>query len=111
MPYVLFLLICVIWSGSFLLMKKAALVFSPISIGAWRVTGGVAVLATGIAFLAAALHHPGRAGARIYGGLISLLSLTGAVVDVLVEVFQELLVRDGLISPEVDRLDVVPALP
>lgn len=45
MPYVLFLLICAIWSGSFLLMKKAALVFSPISIGAWRVTGGVAVLA------------------------------------------------------------------
>ena len=45
MPYVLFLLICAIWSGSFLMMKKAALVFSPISIGAWRVTGGVAVLA------------------------------------------------------------------
>ncbi|MFM9963022.1 MAG: DMT family transporter [Planctomycetaceae bacterium] len=45
MPYVLFVLICVIWSGSFLLMKKAALVFSPIDIGAWRVTGGVAVLA------------------------------------------------------------------
>jgi drug/metabolite transporter (DMT)-like permease len=44
MPYVLFLLICAIWSGSFLLMKKAALVFSPISIGAWRVTGGAAVL-------------------------------------------------------------------
>lgn len=44
MPYVLFLLICVIWGGSFLMMKKAALVFSPISIGAWRVVGGAAVL-------------------------------------------------------------------
>lgn len=44
MPYVLFLLICVIWSGSFLMMKKAALVFSPISVGAWRVVGGAAVL-------------------------------------------------------------------
>ncbi len=44
MPYVLFLLICVIWSGSFLMMKKAALVFSPISVGAWRVAGGAAVL-------------------------------------------------------------------
>jgi drug/metabolite transporter (DMT)-like permease len=44
MPYVLFVLICVIWSGSFLLMKKAALVFSPISIGAWRVSGGAAAL-------------------------------------------------------------------
>ena len=44
MPYVLFLLICVIWGGSFLMMKKAALVFSPISVGAWRVAGGAAVL-------------------------------------------------------------------
>ena len=45
MPYALFVLICVIWGGSFLLMKKAALVFSPISVGAWRVAGGAAVLA------------------------------------------------------------------
>ena len=44
MPYLLFLLICVIWGGSFLMMKKAAIVFSPISIGAWRVVGGAAVL-------------------------------------------------------------------
>lgn len=44
MHYVLFLLICVIWGGSFLMMKKAALVFSPISVGAWRVAGGAAVL-------------------------------------------------------------------
>lgn len=40
----------------------------------------VAVFATGIAFLAAALHHPGRIGARIYGGLIAMLALTGAGV-------------------------------
>lgn len=44
MAYVLFLMICSIWSGSFLLMKKASLVFSPISVGAWRVAGGAAVL-------------------------------------------------------------------
>jgi len=44
MPYLLFLLICVIWGGSFLMMKKASLVFSPISVGAWRVAGGAAVL-------------------------------------------------------------------
>lgn len=44
MAYALFLAICVIWGGSFLLMKKAALVFSPISVGAWRVAGGAAVL-------------------------------------------------------------------
>ncbi len=45
MPYVLFLAICTIWGGSFLLMKKATLVFSPVSVGAWRVAGGTAVLA------------------------------------------------------------------
>ena len=44
MPYLLFLMICAIWGGSFLMMKKAAIVFSPISIGAWRVVGGAAVL-------------------------------------------------------------------
>lgn len=40
----------------------------------------VAVVATGIAFLAAALHHPGRIGARIYGTLIGALSLTGVII-------------------------------
>lgn len=44
MASVLFLLICLIWGGSFLLMKKATLVFSPVSVGAWRVAGGAAVL-------------------------------------------------------------------
>lgn len=45
MAYLLFTLICIIWGGSFLLMKKAAIAFSFVSIGAWRVTGGAAVLA------------------------------------------------------------------
>lgn len=40
----------------------------------------VAVFATGIAFLAAAVHHPGAIGGRIYGALIAALSLTGAGV-------------------------------
>lgn len=40
----------------------------------------VAVFATGIAFLAAALHHPGRIGAWVYGALTALLSLAGAAV-------------------------------
>ena len=40
----------------------------------------VAVVATGIAFLAAAIHHPGRLGGRIYGGVIAALSLTGLAV-------------------------------
>jgi len=40
----------------------------------------VAVFATGIAFLVAALHHPGRIGAFVYGGLISVIALTGTAV-------------------------------
>ena len=40
----------------------------------------VAVFVTGIAFLAAAVHHPGRIGGRIYGVLIAALSLVGAGV-------------------------------
>ncbi|MBI2315976.1 MAG: disulfide bond formation protein B [Betaproteobacteria bacterium] len=40
----------------------------------------VAVFATGVAFLAAALHHPGRVGARVYGALTALLALAGAAV-------------------------------
>ncbi len=40
----------------------------------------VAVFAAGIGFLAAAIHHPGRIGARIYGVIIALISLVGAGV-------------------------------
>ncbi len=38
----------------------------------------VAVAATGVVFLAAALHHPARIGAWIYGGLTALGSPAGA---------------------------------
>ena len=44
MPYVLFLLISLIWSTSFILMKKATLGFTPLSIGAWRCIWGALVL-------------------------------------------------------------------
>ena len=40
----------------------------------------VAVIATGIAFLAAAIHHPGRVGGHVYGGLIAIFSLAGLSV-------------------------------
>ena len=40
----------------------------------------LAVMATGIAFLAAAIHHPGRIGAHLYGALIAVLSLAGLAV-------------------------------
>ncbi|OGA45903.1 MAG: hypothetical protein A3G25_02085 [Betaproteobacteria bacterium RIFCSPLOWO2_12_FULL_63_13] len=40
----------------------------------------VAMAATGIAFLVATLHHPGRIGAWIYAGLISAVTLIGAGV-------------------------------
>ncbi len=45
MPYLLFSLLCLIWGSSFILMKKATLVFSPLDVGAGRVLGGAAVLA------------------------------------------------------------------
>src|SRR5262249_14523436 len=37
----------------------------------------VAVIATGVVFLAAALHGPGMRGARYYGALIVLTTLVG----------------------------------
>ena len=45
MPYLLFLLVCFIWGSSFILMKKAGLVFGTFGVGAGRVAGGAAVLA------------------------------------------------------------------
>lgn len=44
-PYLYFIIICAIWGGSFILMKKASLAFGPISIGAGRVLGGALALA------------------------------------------------------------------
>jgi drug/metabolite transporter (DMT)-like permease len=45
MPYLWFALICTVWGGSFILMKKAVLVFSPVAVGMGRALGGAAVLA------------------------------------------------------------------
>ena len=42
----------------------------------------IMLLATGIAFLVAAVHHPaGRIGARVYAGLIVPCALTGAAIS------------------------------
>src|SRR5260221_6153949 len=45
MPYFWFVFISLVWGGSFILMKKGAVAFSPTAVGAWRVIGGAAVLA------------------------------------------------------------------
>ena len=45
MPHLIFILICFIWGSSFILMKKASLVFGPVGIGGLRVLGGAAFLA------------------------------------------------------------------
>ena len=37
----------------------------------------ISVIALGVIFLLAALHNPGATGRRIYGGLLTLASLTG----------------------------------
>ena len=44
MAYVWFTFICLMWGSSFILMKKAALFFSPVEIAAWRVIGGAITL-------------------------------------------------------------------
>lgn len=44
MPYIWFLFLCAIWGSSFILMKKATIAFSPVSVGAWRVFGGAVVV-------------------------------------------------------------------
>jgi disulfide bond formation protein DsbB len=40
----------------------------------------IAVIVVGVLFLGAALHHPARAGARVYGVLISLAALGGIAI-------------------------------
>lgn len=42
----------------------------------------VALMALGVVFLLAALHDPGRLGARVYGGLAILASLAGSGVAI-----------------------------
>ncbi|MEM1028682.1 MAG: DMT family transporter, partial [Planctomycetota bacterium] len=44
MVYAWFVLVCLIWGSSFILMKKASVVFGPLTIGAGRVLGGAIVL-------------------------------------------------------------------
>jgi protein dithiol:quinone oxidoreductase len=41
----------------------------------------VCVVALGVVFLAAALHNPGRSGARLYGVAIGLVALVGVAVS------------------------------
>jgi drug/metabolite transporter (DMT)-like permease len=45
MPYLSFAFVCIVWGSSFILMKKGAVWFSPVSIGAWRLIAGAIVLA------------------------------------------------------------------
>lgn len=56
MAHLWFILICLIWGSSFILMKYAGQVFGPLSIGGWRVVGGAAFL--GVVWLA--LTRAGR---------------------------------------------------
>lgn len=44
MPYLQFAFVCLVWSVSFLLMKKAATSFTPVEIGWWRVAAGTGTL-------------------------------------------------------------------
>lgn len=42
----------------------------------------VAVITVGIVFLLAALHHPGRSGAKAYGALLLMSAAAGALIAV-----------------------------
>lgn len=44
MAYIWFVVICLTWGGSFILMKKATLALSPVEIAAWRVISGAVAL-------------------------------------------------------------------
>lgn len=59
MAYALFTVVCLLWGGSFLLMKLATPVFGPLTIGAGRLVGGAAVLG----LLVACRRRAGRAKA------------------------------------------------
>jgi drug/metabolite transporter (DMT)-like permease len=43
-PHLLFIVICVVWGGSFMLMKQALHVVGPIGVGGWRVLLGAVAL-------------------------------------------------------------------
>jgi drug/metabolite transporter (DMT)-like permease len=44
MAYLMFLVVCITWGGSFILMKKSVLLLGPISVAAFRIYGGAIVL-------------------------------------------------------------------
>lgn len=60
MHYLLFLAISLVWGSSFILMKKAALSYGAISIGALRLLGGLAILVVIMRFAGAAWRPRGR---------------------------------------------------
>ncbi|MDZ4819966.1 MAG: DMT family transporter [Planctomycetota bacterium] len=66
MPYLIFAVVCAIWGASFILMKKAGLVFNSIDIGVWRVVGGAAVLV----LIAVATGRRWRVERRYLGWLV-----------------------------------------
>lgn len=72
MPYVWFLVICVIWGGSFILMKRAAVCLSPIGVGAGRVLLGAVVMA----LVWRTLREPSRYRRQDWGALL-IVVITG----------------------------------
>ncbi|MGE0758365.1 MAG: DMT family transporter [Pirellulaceae bacterium] len=78
MPYVLFLACSLVWSTSFILMKKAALGFTPLSIGAWRCVWGATILGV-LSWQQGLLHMPSR---RVWWPMaaVTLLGCAGPYV-------------------------------
>jgi len=73
--HVLFILICLIWGASFILMKVGGSVYTPIAVGAWRVGSAAAA----VAMIWLLLGRPWVFKRRDIGPLI-LISCMGTVV-------------------------------
>ena len=58
--YLLFILLCLVWGSSFILMKKAALVFGPITIAGLRCATGALILVSLWALFGRRARRPER---------------------------------------------------
>jgi len=79
MAYLWFCIVCLIWGSSFILMKKAAGVFGPLTIGAGRLWGGVIVLSL---LLALSTRWRPPSGSRLSWrglGALSVVALLGGL--------------------------------
>jgi len=74
MHHAIFLLICLLWGSSFILMKKAAVAFGPMTVAGGRVAGGAVLLVGLWLVIARGRRWPIR---RSHAGGIALIAVVG----------------------------------